>query len=345
MNTFICQCESHFIVYADFEAFTKPIDTCQSDPKKSFTMPYQKHIPSSFCYYIKCFDDEIYKKDPVIYTAEREEDDVAQIFIDKLEEDVKDIFNRINKPMIFTEEDKNDFEKSTVCYICGDELGADRVRDHCHLTGKFRGAAHSECNLKYRTPNFIPVVFHNLCNYDTHLFIKKLRGKISCIPNNEEKYISFSKNLHVYSYTKKDGENVDVFKKIRFIDSFKFMTSSLDVLSKNLNGKQCKNLKKFYRGKHFDLLKRKGVYPYDYVDSVDKLSETSLPPKDAFYSRLNDEAITDEDYEHVKNVWKEFNIKSLRKYHNLYNISDVLLLADVFENFRDVLLFIIKSYT
>jgi len=114
------------------------------------------------------------------------------------------------------------------------------------------------------------------------------------------------------------------------------MASSLDALSKNLNGKQCKNLGKFYRGEQFKLLKRKGVYPYDYVDSVDKLSETSLPPKDAFYSRLNEEAITDEDYEHAQKVWKEFNINSLREYHDLYNISDVLLLAAVFENFRDV---------
>ena len=114
------------------------------------------------------------------------------------------------------------------------------------------------------------------------------------------------------------------------------MTSSLDALSKNLNKDQCKNLKKFYRGKQFKLLKRKGVYPYDYVDSVDKLSDTSFPPKYVFYSRLNEEAITDEDYKHAQKVWKEFNINSLREYHDLYNISDVLLLADVFENFRDV---------
>jgi len=83
-------------------------------------------------------------------------------------------------------------------------------------------------------------------------------------------------------------------------------------------------------------LKRKGVYPYDYVDSVDKLAETALPPKEAFFSKLNDEQISDEDYEHAKKIWKEFNMKTLMEYHELYNISDVLLLADVFENFRDV---------
>jgi len=127
-----------------------------------------------------------------------------------------------------------------------------------------------KCNLQYRVPKFIPVVFHNLSNYDTHLFIKKLKGKINCIPSSEEQYVSFSKKLHIYSSTNEDGENVDVFKEIRFIDSFKFMASSLDALSKNLLKDQCKNLRTIYpEERQFNLLRRKGVYPYDYVDSID----------------------------------------------------------------------------
>ena len=106
------------------------------------------------------------------------------------------------------------------------------------------------------------------------------------------------------------------------------------------------NLKKFYPDpRKFDLLKRKGVYPYDYVDSVDKLAESSLPPKEAFYSRLNDEEITNEDYEHAKTVWKEFRIKTLGEYTSLYNKVDVLQLADVFENFRDICLDAAWYYT
>ena len=81
---------------------------------------------------------------------------------------------------------------------------------------------------------------------------------------------------------------------------------------------------------------RKGVYPYDYVDCLNKLDETSLPPKEAFYSKLTGEGITDEDYQHAHTVWKEFNIESMMKYHILYNLSDVLLLADNFENFRSI---------
>ena len=81
---------------------------------------------------------------------------------------------------------------------------------------------------------------------------------------------------------------------------------------------------------------KKGVYPYDYIDCLEKLNETQLPPKSVFYSKLNDAEISDEDYAHAQTVWKEFGCKTTRRYHTLYNICDVLQLADVFENFRDV---------
>ena len=100
---------------------------------------------------------------------------------------------------------------------------------------------------------------------------------------------------------------------------------------------QHKELAKEYSGKQFVLLKRKGVYPYDYIDSIERLSEKELPPKSAFYSKLNDTEISDEDYTHAKAVWEGFGCKTLRHYHDLYNKSDVLLLAYVFENFRDVM--------
>lgn len=202
------------------------------------------------------------------------------------------------------------------------------------MTGKFRGAAHNGCNLNHQVPKFVPVVFHNLSGYDAHLFIKKLGGKINCIPTNEEKYISFSKEVLVYSF-EKDDKKINVKRKLRFLDSFRFMPSSLDSLVSNLNNDQCVNLKKYYSGKQFDLLRRKGVYPYDYASSADILSVTELPPKSAFYSKLNDSDISDEDYAHAKTVWEEFSCKTFRDYHDLYNKSDVLLLSDVFENFRD----------
>ncbi|XP_060072716.1 uncharacterized protein LOC132552555 [Ylistrum balloti] len=263
-----------------------------------------------------------------------------------LEKDIKEIGKIPAKPMIFGENDRKQFQKATKCWICQGEFSKDdkKVRDHCHFTGKYRGAAHNSCNLQYKKPKFTPVVFHNLSGYDNHLFVKNLgktEGNINCIPNNEEKYISFTKEVVVGSYTGKDGKEKDVKHQLRFIDSFKFMASSLDKLSGNLDQDCFTNTSKYYNGKHLDLLMRKGVYPYEYMDSLKRLNETALPRKVAFYSRLSGEEISDDDYEHAQTVWKEFGMKSLRDYHELYNQSDVLLLADVFENFRDVC---IKNY-
>ena len=330
-----------FIVYADFESFIKPIDTCEPNPKNSYTKQYQKHTPSSFSYYIKCFDDEVYSQNPVTYTASTDNEDVAQIFVNMLEENVKSIYKRFDKPkkMIFGPKEREEFDEATECWICHGELGLDRVRDHCHLTGKYRGAAHNKCNLQYRKPKFIPVVFHNLSGYDSHLFIKNLgvtEGNINCIPNNEEKYISFSKDIVVGEYTSKNGKIVDIKQQLRFIDSFKFVASSLDKLVENLDKHCCVNTGKFYKGKQLSLLMRKGVYPYEYASSCERFDDKQLPPKEAFYSKLTDECISDDDYKHAHAVWDEFGMKTFKDYHDLYNVSDVLLLADVFENFRDV---------
>ncbi len=113
------------------------------------------------------------------------------------------------------------------------------------------------------------------------------------------------------------------------------MACTLGTLVDNLDKDSCKNLRKFYKGEKFELLKRKGVYPYDYMDSPEKLSDKQLPSKEEFCLRLN--KVSDEDYhQHAQNVWDVFNMKTMREYHDLYLKSDVLLLADVFENFRNV---------
>lgn len=115
-----------------------------------------------------------------------------------LEEEIKKIHEKydFSKETIFTEEDKHQFKQATNCWICDKLLKDDKVRDHCHFTGKYRGAAHFKCNFQFKKPKFTPVIFHNLANYNSHLFIKNLsksEGDIKCIPSNKEKYISFSK--------------------------------------------------------------------------------------------------------------------------------------------------------
>ena len=331
-----------FVIYADFEAFTEKIkeNEVPKDENKSYTTQYEKHSPSGFCYYIKCSFDESYNK-LVMHSKRSEDEDVSQTFVNRLEEDVRALYEEFKFPkkMFLTKENERDFAKATHCHICKKELKGDRVRDHCHLSGKFRGAAHNSCNINYKLPQFFPVMFHNLSGYDSHLFIKNLGGNISCIPNNEEKYISFTKKITVGTFLNKENETVRVTRDIRFIDSFKFMNSSLASLANNLE--EFPVLSSYFQGRKLELLKRKGVYPYEYIDCLSKLEDEELPPIEKFYSRLNEEGISEEDYAHARTVWKEFDLSSMRMYHDLYLKTDVLLLADVFENFRNVCL---KNY-
>ena len=161
------------------------------------------------------------------------------------------------QPMIkLTDVLKREHKAAEKCHICLKEFNDPRnrkVRDHCHYTGLYRGAAHNNCNLKYLIPDYIPIVFHNLSGYDAHLFIKELgrrfnKNDIGAIAENKEKYISFNVKINVKSsgVKYKDGTQVHKNIQLRFIDSCRFMTSSLDKLASNLygiSGIQCDNCK------------------------------------------------------------------------------------------------------
>ena len=152
-------------------------------------------------------------------------------------------------------------------------------------------------------------------------------GGINCIPNNEESYISFTKKIQVGSYTKKvkskkretKYETRPLHHQIRFIDTFQFMATSLEKLVNNLSKDAFDNVKRYCAENKLDLLTRKGIYPYEYMDSSKKLKETQLPSKEPFYSKLNDKGISDENYAHAQEVWKTFEMKTMRDYHDLYN--------------------------
>ena len=256
--------EVPFVVYADFEAFLVNMDSCEPDNRSSFTEKYQKHQPCGFSYKI-VFPEEIQKLmpksllKPLVYRAKNVnanagvDEDVAQMFVDQLEKDIYNIFKFFGKQkkMIFTRYDMAEFQKSTHCWICKGLLGEDKVRDHCHFTGKFGGAAHGSCNLKFKKPKFTPVFFHNLSSYDSHLFVTKLgksEGDITCIPNNEEKYISFSKKIQVGTYLDKDKNEKEIIHEVRFLDSAKFMASSLDSLVKNLGKDKLHHVRREFGG-------------------------------------------------------------------------------------------------
>ena len=245
----------------------------------------------------------------------------------------------LNKKLEINDDDKKKFLNSTICHVCNKSYTKDdiKVKYFQPITRKFIGSAHNKCNLKLQIdPDKIkiPVIFHNLRGYDSHFIMQEIgeivknntytnkKGNIkemtiSAIPNNMEKYMAFML-----------GSN------LTFIDSFQFMSSSLDKLVCNLPNNAFKYTNKEFKNEKFELMRKKGVYPYDYMDSFDKFNNKKLPSKDEFYSTLNNENISNQDYKHAKNVWKAFDIKNMGEYHDLYLKSDVLLLSDVFENFR-----------
>ena len=214
------------------------------------------------------------------------------------------------------------------------------MRDHCHYSGIYRGAAHSLCNLQYKIPSYIPVIFHKLSGYNAHRFINELANCGSCmgvIAKNKEDYITFSISVEVEKYVHKNREERSKEIELRFIDNFKFMSSSLDSLVNNL----ARGNNKFfgfedYNGSQYKLLIRKGIYPYEYMDDWNRFKETALPPKEAFYSKLNMSRVSDQDYEHTRRVWREFGVDDLGEYHDLYLCMDIILLANIFESFRKV---------
>ena len=249
------------------------------------------------------------------------------------------IRDNFNKPLKMSEDDEINFKNATHCHICEKKYKPDDgpdglpVRDHCHVTGKYRDSAHKKCNLKLKisAENIkIPVIFHNLKGCDSDFIIEKIGEltkeeepiSIKVIPSNSEKYMAFY-----------------IGKHLNFIDSLQFMSSSLARLADNLPDDRFIYTKEhFFEERQFTLMKEKGVYPYDYMDSFSKLNDTQLPDRENFYSLLTDEDISDDEYSHAKDVWNTFKIRDMGEYHDLYLKSDILLLADVFENFRETCL-------
>ena len=298
-------------IFADFESFLKQIDKTHGKTKL-----YQQHVLSAFCLYVVSRVPG-FEMDPITYVKKGSED-VAKVFVEKLDKVTKKTYDRFKEsaPMIFDDEAKKLFEEQIECCACGKPFGYGeglrKVRDHCHYTGKFRGALHSKCNLRLQKTKVIPVFFHNLEGYDSHLFVKRLAdtdGSVNCIPHNEEKYITFTKNVWCDVEETKAGGESNIYIKLKFLDTIHFMASSLEKLVNNLKPDQFRHTLKYFQGEKLQLMLKKGIYPYEYMDSQDKLTETQLPPKDKFYSSLSDSGISEQDYEHAKNVCKEFNAK------------------------------------
>ena len=315
------QLDVPFVIYADFEAITEKVQTVSPNNIKSFTEAYQNHVDCGYGFKVVCCDGK-YSKPIETYRGK----DAVNKFIKRMLEEVKYCKKikkeKFNEDMIMTRADIEDFKLAIRCHICGVDYteGDIRVRDHCHITGNYRGSTHRECNINHRLTDKIPVIFHNLRGYDSHFIMQeigKFKLDINVIPNNMEKYLAFM-----------------LGKNLVFIDSFQFMGSGLASLARNLPKDRFKYTSEEFKGRELELVTKKGIYPYDYMDSFDRFDEVALPPKDSFYSILADEHVSEEEYQHAQNVWDAFDLKTMGQYHDLYLKTDVLLLADVFENFR-----------
>ena len=349
------------------------MSTCQNNPNESSTTEINKHTPSGYSIFTHCSLDQ--SKNKLDHYRGK---DCMKKFSKDLREHATKIINYEKKKMIpLTTEEKIYHNEQEICYICKKEFDTNdkknyKVRDHCHYT---------VCNLRYEILKEIPVVFHNGSIYDYHFIIKELvkefDGNLECLGENTKKYIKFS----VPTKKKIENKDIEITYKIKFIDSYRFMSMPLSKLIDNLsegihNNKcadckscldyiqtkseklilKCFNCGQYYKKKFnkklikrfaityefcnkdlnkFILLLRKGVYPYEYMDNWERFNETLLPNKESFYSNLNMENIEDIDYGHGNNVFKILKLNNLGEYHDLYVQSYTLLLADVFEKFRN----------
>ena len=225
-----------FVIYADLECLLEKMSTCINNPNESSTTKINKHVPSGYSIFTHCSFDE--SKNKLNYYRGK---DCMKKFSKDLREHASKIINYEKKKMIpLTTEEKSYHNKQKICYICKKEFNNNdkknyKVRDHCHYTGKYRGAAHKICNLRYKVPKEIPVVFHNGSTYDHHFIIKELvkkfNGNFECLGENTEKYITFSLPIK----KKIENKDLEITYKIKFIDSYRFMSSSLSKLVDNLS--------------------------------------------------------------------------------------------------------------
>jgi hypothetical protein len=338
-----------FCIYADFETINKDVEEKNfvidygenGEPLKSGTELKTNHAVTGFTF---CTVSPHFPINTVTYRNP----DAGKVFLEMIHEEKERILKQWkdsgSEKMNMTSKDEYQFKRTTCCHICTQKFvenptkkGQTKVRDHDHFTGDYRGAAHSKCNIAMRTVKNIPIFFHNLGGYDSHIIFNNL-NKVpietpSVIAKAIERFVCFR------------------IGKLYFKDSLQFLASSLEKLSQNLAAKAVhgKTLEDVFPNLHsyfmkkwshlppqaFKMLTRKGVYPYSYMNDFEKFKETCLPPREKFYNDLSKKHISDGDYTFIHELWNTYNLKNLGELHDLYMETDVLILSDVFEEFRN----------
>ena len=297
-------------VYADFECINQP----QKDTKVLF-----KQIPIAVGYYIiSPFESKYYSYFGTDCTGGQQS--CTKWFVNKkvtLEKLASKYF-KTNLELEMSQEEVQ-FEQAEECWLCENPLEDTKVRDHDHLTGKYRGAAHNICNIQsqQRSSSFVPIFFHNFSGYDCHLMFEELliqafeKGyEPKIIPKSMEDYVSIQVGC------------------LRFLDSYRFLSNSLDKLVKSLDSLPIMDENGFID----ELFKKKLAYPYEYFN-LDNFDKPLNLTKEDYWSTLTQWYPSDDDMKRTQELIDKNKIKNGRKLTMLYLKMDVLQLADVFENF------------
>ena len=326
--------KQEIIYYADFESILKPLTNKFKGEK---TQLLKRHIPVSFGLLRVCVNQRL-NKGPIVFHGKN----IISKFWEVLElemEEIEHLFLNENYPLQMSKQDYLKHKKLKRCEICQKRFSKlnPKMRDHYHSVGpkisNYRYTLCNRCNLTFASnKNIFPIsiVFHNLSGYDSHLIISELekyaknREKIQIIPRNSEKYISFT------------------IGRWRFIDSFQFLHSSLDTLVQSMKTEGISSFKHVSSlfpndEKKTQHLICKHAYPYNFPKSYSDYHKHGFPSKEDFNNELKPD-ITDEQYNFTKYIFKLFQCKTFFDFHILYLKSDICLLADVFENYRNICL-------
>ena len=330
----------------DFEASLKPTTrkenadnyNCQNCKKggnealcthKTTTLNHQ--IPTTYC--IVLLDNE---KNIIFEKTESDNVNVMKKFFATLKyitDNILPLLQKFKKREQYTEAEELLFKKSKVCYLCKKDFnyeyqGENKVRDHCHYSNKYLGAAHSNCNWRRTVNRHIPIYIHNFKNYDSQFILQGLKyafdkHSIKGIPYNEKKF----RTLEIGRITFVDSLAMLTAPLDTLVGTLKKSTHTFPLIDKHPLFKTVPNLKA--------KLLQKGVYPYEWAESIDKLQSThNFPPHQAFYSLLRQENISTDEYQHGLTVFNSFQCKNMLDYCHLYCRLDTILLAEVMTAFR-----------
>ena len=327
-----------FIGFADFETYLAPFERTSHKKCKNCQemgdISLCKHATSVLnnqepvCYSLVFVDRE----KNIVFQRSECSDDIMPLFFKALEDAQELLLPQLQaakKQMVWLDSDQETYKNAKSCHICKEpfESEKDKVRDHCHRSGRWVGAAHAKCNVDRRVKNTLLCYMHNFSGFDSHFVIRyyrQLQGR--------------EKRVRGLAYNSEKFRTVDV-GKMQFVDSLSLLDAGLGELVNDLV-KEKHSFPILEASGIYDteeqrelLVKSKGIYPYEYITSYETLLETELPPIEKFYSTLKDERVSEADYEQAQATFRAFKCRDLRDYTRLYCHLDTLQLAEVMLEF------------